>query len=294
MEFYQLRTFLKVAELNNTTRAADALNTSQPAVSAHIKALEEELKVKLFKRDPKGMELTEDGKKLRDAAENIIRSEESMYLLAENLRNNRIEYIRLGANTSTKILKIDALLSLTADYFPEVRYEISHNNSAGVLENIRNETIDCGFIYGGNKYREIENIELTIIPLKLIVPSKWKDKIPDNDIKKIYEFPWVFVTEECPFLVEINKIFNGVNKEINISVKVEDEHQILNLVKSGVGASVIPDYLLSEQDVKKDVYVLNNLDLSVDLSFAYLKKNRNGPRIVKLKKLLSHIWEKEK
>ncbi len=50
MELYQLRTFVAVAEAQNLTRAAQRLNASGPAVSAQIKALEEELGVDLFAR----------------------------------------------------------------------------------------------------------------------------------------------------------------------------------------------------------------------------------------------------
>ena len=57
-----------VAEEGHLTRSAERLHTSQPAVSAHIKALEEELGVALFKRTPKGMLLTHEGEILRQQA----------------------------------------------------------------------------------------------------------------------------------------------------------------------------------------------------------------------------------
>ncbi|MCP5237554.1 MAG: LysR family transcriptional regulator [Zoogloeaceae bacterium] len=53
MELYHLRTFVTVAEEGHLTRASERLFTSQPAVSAHIKALEEELGVTLFERTPR-------------------------------------------------------------------------------------------------------------------------------------------------------------------------------------------------------------------------------------------------
>ena len=61
MELYHLRTFVTVAEEGHLTRASERLFTSQPAVSAHIKALEEELGVTLFDRTPRGMQLTPAG-----------------------------------------------------------------------------------------------------------------------------------------------------------------------------------------------------------------------------------------
>jgi len=68
MELYHLKTFITVAEEGHLTRVAQRLNTSQPAVSAHIKGLEEELGLMLFVRTPKGMRLTREGEELRDQA----------------------------------------------------------------------------------------------------------------------------------------------------------------------------------------------------------------------------------
>jgi DNA-binding transcriptional LysR family regulator len=58
MEFYQLRSFVAVAEAGHLTRAAEKLHVSQPAVSAQIKALEDELELALFERTSSGMVLT--------------------------------------------------------------------------------------------------------------------------------------------------------------------------------------------------------------------------------------------
>ena len=72
MELYQLKTFVAVAKEGHLTRAAKSLHTSQPAVSAHIKALEAELEIALFDRTPKGMDLTAAGKRLLDQAQTIL------------------------------------------------------------------------------------------------------------------------------------------------------------------------------------------------------------------------------
>jgi DNA-binding transcriptional LysR family regulator len=52
MELYQLKGFVAVAESGHLTRAADKLHVSQPALSAQVKAVEDELGVTLFERTP--------------------------------------------------------------------------------------------------------------------------------------------------------------------------------------------------------------------------------------------------
>ena len=72
MDFKQLRSFVTVVELGSFTRAAERLYTSQPTVSAHIRALEEELHERLFLRTTKSLEITRRGKELYDYAVHIL------------------------------------------------------------------------------------------------------------------------------------------------------------------------------------------------------------------------------
>lgn len=67
-----LRTFLTVARHGNVTRGAEALHRTQSAISIQIKRLEESLAVTLFRREPRGVSLTEAGERLRQAAERIV------------------------------------------------------------------------------------------------------------------------------------------------------------------------------------------------------------------------------
>ncbi len=62
MELYQLHDFLCVAKYENISKAAQELHTSQPTISKAIRALEDEIKVKLFDRNGKRVSLTRGGK----------------------------------------------------------------------------------------------------------------------------------------------------------------------------------------------------------------------------------------
>jgi molybdenum-dependent DNA-binding transcriptional regulator ModE len=96
MELYQLKTFVAIAKEGSLTRAAERVFTSAPAVSAQLKALEDELGVKLFDRTPRGMVPTEAGHSLLDEAERTLASAMRMRSAAEQLRGAAQGVVRFG------------------------------------------------------------------------------------------------------------------------------------------------------------------------------------------------------
>ena len=72
MEIKTLRCFLAVAELGSMTRASEILHLSQPALSKRISALEDELGRRLFVRHSFSLELSDDGRLLRDKAKDLV------------------------------------------------------------------------------------------------------------------------------------------------------------------------------------------------------------------------------
>ncbi len=120
MELYQLRTFVAVAEEGHLTRAAERLFISQPAVSAHIKALEEELGVALFTRSSRGMQLTRDGQTLRPQAEAALKSVGDLLSQARSLRENLTGELHLALNTDPELLRVRRLMDALRAAHPKL------------------------------------------------------------------------------------------------------------------------------------------------------------------------------
>jgi len=129
MELYQLRTFLTVAEEQSLTRAADRLHISQPSVSTHIKALEEELGLALFIRTPKGMILSQQGVLIKSKAESALRAVEGVRRQADQLKKNITGVARVGLNIDAQYLRASDLLAVLHRRFPglEVHYFQRHS-----------------------------------------------------------------------------------------------------------------------------------------------------------------------
>ena len=78
MDIHQLKTFVTVARERSITRSSEVLHLSQPAVSAHIKALEDTLGLALFERTPRGMSLTREGERLLAKAEQTLAAHQGL------------------------------------------------------------------------------------------------------------------------------------------------------------------------------------------------------------------------
>jgi DNA-binding transcriptional LysR family regulator len=111
MELYQLRTFSAVAELGSLARATAGLHLSQPAASAHIKALEEELGVSLFERKPSGLALTRAGADLLPYAQRLLAGASELSSRARRLRGLVGGKLRLGAFLDPQVLQLGELMS---------------------------------------------------------------------------------------------------------------------------------------------------------------------------------------
>jgi len=109
MELYQLKSFAAVAEEGHLTRAGERLHLSPSSVSAQIKALEDELGVALFARTPRGMALTEAGRRLKAKADQALEAARAVREEAAALRGDVFGVVRIGMNTDPSHLRVGRL-----------------------------------------------------------------------------------------------------------------------------------------------------------------------------------------
>ena len=95
MQYAQLRAFHAVAEHGGFSKAAQALSLTQPAISDHVRRLEQDFGVKLFERGPRGVEPTELGRRLFSVTRQMLSCERDARQLldsASGLESGTLEY----------------------------------------------------------------------------------------------------------------------------------------------------------------------------------------------------------
>ncbi len=96
MEIRQIYYVLEVAKQKSFSGAAKALYVTQPAISHQINALEEELQVKLFRRDTHSVSLTSDGEKFCEYAQKIVDSVDDLFQAFDLERSDEKPVLRVG------------------------------------------------------------------------------------------------------------------------------------------------------------------------------------------------------
>ncbi len=103
MELYQLRYFVKVAEMEHMTRASKELNLSEPALSRGIRHLEDELGTKLFIRRGRSIVLTESGTLLLSRAREVLKGVDDLQAEVRGVPQLR-QPVRLVSRAAASLL----------------------------------------------------------------------------------------------------------------------------------------------------------------------------------------------
>lgn len=146
MTLKQLEYFDAIATVGNMTRAAQMLHISQPPLSIHLKALEDELGVKLFERNKKKLVLTKEGVLFKERVDKILNLINSTLYDIQNIQVKEHTIIRIGSivSASNRILP-DKILEYKKIH-PNVDFQIHEGSSADVLDKMNASAIDIGLV----------------------------------------------------------------------------------------------------------------------------------------------------
>ena len=124
MEIYQLKVFLEVARCLSFTEAADALNLTQPAVSAKIKSLESELKTSLFDRQGRQIQLTEIGNYLVKEGKKLVELEAEISNKLDNFKRQKLSRLTIGSSYSLGNSWLPQLIYQYRQKYPEIETQL--------------------------------------------------------------------------------------------------------------------------------------------------------------------------
>lgn len=257
LELYKI--FVFVAKEENITKASEKLSISQPAVTKHIKNLEEQLGVTLFKRNKYGMELTDKGRELyKEVSESILK----IYKAEERVRSNR--NIHLGSHVTMLSRMFGKCI---ADYYelnPNSQIEVTNETFNDMLNMLENQKLDIVLskkvddsVYNTNK---IEFIKLGLLHDIFVINtnSKYKDKVFNKEElakEKIY-------TPKRTSITTINLM-----KELNLTDGMENIKNITYTTMLGILKTEDSIGLITKEYIKDELKENKLAILKTDFEF---------------------------
>jgi DNA-binding transcriptional LysR family regulator len=291
MELYQLRSFVAVAEAGHLTRAAEKLHVSQPAVSAQIKALEDELELALFERTSSGMVLTAAGQRLLTDAQRVLNAAQRLRNAAKALKGEVAGIARVGTMSNPGFIRIGEFLNRTVERYPLLQVELHHEITGAAFTKVRDGELDASFYYGELEHPSIEKLRLRGMTYRVAAPAAWKSRVVDADWSEIALQPWIITPAISTHHDLVRALFDKHGIEPTKVVEADQESVIASLVVSGVGLSLIREEPALEKEAAGEVCLWRDVRLDATLWFIFLRARKDDPVIRALLDVIVDTWK---
>jgi DNA-binding transcriptional LysR family regulator len=152
---FRLKVFYTVAQRLSFTRAATELYITQPAVTRHIKELEQQLNTQLFIRNGSSIVLTTAGKVLMQYAEKIFQTYTDLETELAQLNNLESGTLHIGASTTVAQTILPRILALFKKTYPAVNFTFIQGNTDIITQMVLAEKVDIAIVEGAGHYPQI-------------------------------------------------------------------------------------------------------------------------------------------
>jgi DNA-binding transcriptional LysR family regulator len=289
MDISQLRSLVTIARCGTVARAAEALHLSQPAISAHIKLLEEELGLRLFDRHAKGMALTSAGEAVFNHAKDILRSFEAIRDQARSVNGELSGELVIGTVNDPAFLRLPAFLKLMREMAPNVSISLVQSTSGGVMKNIADGVFDAGFFEGSVNGRDLSGILLTKAEYVVGFPTAWRDQVGDN-LSAALSLPWIGTSDDCSFYQLTNTLFESHGRNFSPAIRTDQESLLLDLVRQEGGLSLLRRDMLGSA-AAAGVSALDGVVVEAGVHFV-VSQNSAKPALLKLARdAVQRAWQ---
>lgn len=289
MDIQQLRAFVTVAHEGNLTRAAERLHVTQPAVSLQIKSLQDSLKLQLFNRTGKGMQLSEDGSKLLPYAERVLASFTEFKQGADALHSTVSGKLAIGTILDPEFTRLGSFLRRLVESYPQISTELRHGMSGWVAQQVRQNALDVGFFLG-EAGKEFHATTLTQFTYYVLAPQGWRSRVAGKDWAALAQLPWVWTPPESVHHRLLTRIFAQHKVTPNKVALVDQEPSMLDLVKSGVGLSLVRESVALREAHAHGLVIADAVSIASELSFICLAKRRSEAMINAAFELVGQQW----
>lgn len=269
-------TIVKIAELGSFSKAAEALCLTQPAVSQHVRSVEEDLGVKLFDRDHNDCKLTKNGKIVVKYLRRMISISNNM-LQAIKDEKTKVTSISVGITHSVESSKIIEAIADYANKNNSLSIKVLSDSSENLYKMLKNYEIDFIIIDGKINDSGMTHVLLGTDSLALVTSPT--HELASHNVVTIDELKKESLILRLPDS-NTRHLFDQALKEHNLSIEgfnvileIDNIATIKDLVRRNMGVSVLAKSACMDELKKGKVALLNieNLSMIRETNIVYSK-----------------------
>jgi DNA-binding transcriptional LysR family regulator len=290
MEIYQLRTFVTVAKLGHLTKASEALHLTQPAVTAQIKALEQELGIALFDRRHGRVIPTKAAEMLLPEAEKTLAMVNALLGKAKQIKGEVVGRFLIGTLGDPDFLRLGGFLSTLLSALPLLEIKTRTVLAEDILEGVRAGELIGGFYIGSAADAELINITLRGVCYRIVAPVSLADELAVAGWRKVAALPWIGAPARSHLFKLLKEIFGRQGLEPNIVMETDDLASLHSLVRSGVGLALMREDQAIPAVERGELFIWGHARIESELSFVYHTRSEHDPAVVGLVSVLRDAW----
>ena len=247
----RLLVFFTVARHLSFTRAAEALHTTQPAVTFQIRQLEEHFNTRLFDRSHNRIALTEAGQRVHEFASRILDLYDQMDSAVSELTGEVAGVLLVGASTTIAEYVLPALLAAFKRKFPAVSIRLRVGNTDAVVSMVERNDIDLGVVEGPVANRQLAVEMCRLDQLVAVVPNGHPLAAAQSvPVRALLEHPFI-AREEGSGTREVTLDYlrsAGLDVDaVDVVLEFGSPESIKGAVEAGMGISVLSRATLDKE-----------------------------------------------
>jgi DNA-binding transcriptional LysR family regulator len=274
MDLRQLEIFAKVAELGSFSRAAESLHLTQPTVSEHIRALEDELGVRLLDRLGRGTGTTRAGQLLLSYATRMLALSREARQALEGFQGRMRGELVVGASTIPGEYILPILLGRFREKFPEVSTTLVIGDSQAVVDWVAEGRVEVGVVGARLPRRGLEFRELMPDEEVVVVPAghPWQGRA-EISLDELAGAPLLIRERGSGTRAALEKALERAGMDLGalrIVGEIGSSQAIKQAVKAGMGITIISRIAVEEDCRQGLLAFLRVRDLAVTRAFHLL------------------------
>ena len=295
MDIHQLRVFASVFRNKSFSKASEELHLTQPTISNHIKALEDEFDCKLFDRLGRTNIPTKEAEVLYSHSMELIEKADTIKEAIGEIRKDVTGKLVVGASTIPGVYLLPRIMSEFQKRYPSITFQILISDSSGIVDSVSKHELLLGFV--GAK---LGNEQINYIPFVqdelIVVSSPNLEKNSRMTLKELVKLPMVLREEGSGTRRETEKLLESKGfslEDLKISGIFGSTDAVKQAVKAGLGVSILSNFSVIDELDHEILKEIKLTDIEMKRRFYIVThKKRTLPRLYDT--FLKHIITESK